>query len=333
MYVSTVASSADTDIVPMGRLWIVGGLSVADIARWDPAAIGDVARAAQKLAVSVDDAAGPLRNLPVFATWTGDGASSARWSMKDSATKADRLVGATKMLGGAATAAEGLVEGLVRALIDIRMAASAHGLRINDAANTVEIAVSTAHWSDEEFAQLKADQRELQARVDKLIDEANRVDDELAQALAKVSDDGKKSVWSVDSKDINSYVFGYLTGMQVDLVGDLGKAALDGTSSRLLPWMTDIGNLKLSRIGIAGNVAMLIPAIISDVGGGEEPWKAVTKEVGGTAIGVTAGAWIGGVLGTGVVPGIGTAGGALIGTAVGGALSIAATKGIGALLE
>ncbi|GAA1898922.1 hypothetical protein LX12_001963 [Williamsia serinedens] len=253
--------------------------------------------------------------------------------MKDSATKADRLVGAAKMLGGAATAAEGLVEGLVRALIDIRMAASVHGLRINDAANTVEIAISTAHWSDEDFAQLKADQRELQARVDKLVDEANRVDDELARALAKVSEDGKRSVWSVDSKDINSYVFGYLTGMQVDLVGDLGKAALNGTSSRLLPWMTDIGNLKLSRIGIAGNVAMLIPAIISDVGGGEEPWKAVTKEVGGTAIGVTAGAWIGGVLGTGVVPGIGTAGGALIGTAVGGALSIAATKGIGALLE
>ncbi|MEH3155426.1 MAG: hypothetical protein PGN29_08780 [Gordonia paraffinivorans] len=311
----------------------MGGLSLADIARWDPVAIGEVAQTAQKLAVAVDEAAQPLANMPVFETWTGAAASSAKWAMKDSVARAERYVGATKIVGGAASVAQDVVEGLVRANIDIHMQASAHGFRINEAANTVEIAISTAHWSDEDFAQLKADQRELQARVDKLITEANHADDELAKALNSVADADKKSVWAVDGKDVNSLVVGYLKGAQVDLLGDFGKAALNGTDSRLLPWLNDIGKLKVTRLGIAGSVAMMIPAIISDVGAGEEPWKAVVKEAGGTAVGVGAAAGIGAVLGTSVFPGIGTAGGVLIGAGVGGLLSIGASKGIGALLQ
>lgn len=310
----------------------MGGLSLADIAKWDPVAIGEVAQTAQKLAVGVTESAQPLANMPVFATWTGTAASSAQWAMRDSVEKAERFVGATKLVGGAASMAQAVIEGLVRALVDIRMRASAHGFRINDVAGTVEIAISTAHWSDEDFAQLKASQRELQARVDKLITEANHADDELARMLNKVADDGKKSIWAVDSKDVNSIVVGYLVGAKVDMLGDFGKALLKDTDSRLLPWLEEIGKLKISRVGIVGNVVMLIPAIIQDVGGGDSMTKAVTKEVGGTLAGIGAAAATGAVAGS-VIPVGGTAIGAVGGVIIGTGVALLTTKGIGALFD
>lgn len=310
----------------------MGGLSLADIAKWDPVAIGEVAQTAQKLAVAVDEAAQPLANMPVFGTWTGTAASSAEWAMDDSVTSAERFVAATKVVGGAASMAQGVVEGLVRANIDIHMQASAHGFRINEAANTVEIAISTAHWSDEDFAQLKADQRALQARVDKLVDEANHADDELARVLSKVADDGKKSFWSVDGKDIDSMVVGALMGAKVDLLGDLGAKLLRDADSRLLPWLKEMDVLKVSRIGIVGNVAMMIPAIIQDIGNDDSVAEAVTKEAGGTAAGILAAAGAGALAGS-VVPVGGTIVGGAAGVIAGSLVALYTSKKIGELFD
>lgn len=310
----------------------MGGLSLADIAKWDPVAIGEVAQTAQKLAVAVEEAAQPLVNMPVFGTWTGSGSDSAKWAMKDSVATAQRYVGATKVVGGAASMAQGVVEGLVRANIDIHMQASAHGFRINEAADTVEIAISTAHWSDEDFAQLKADQRELQARVDKLVEEANRADDELANMLNKVADEGKQSFWSVDAKDINSTIVGYLMGAKTDLLGDLGVKLLNDADSRLLPWLKEIDILKISRVGIAGNVAMMIPAIIQDVGNDDSIAEAVTKEAGGTAAGILAAAGAGALAGS-FVPVGGTVVGGVAGVVAGSLVALYTSKGIGELFD
>lgn len=295
----------------------MGELSVADIARWDPVALGEVAQTAKKLAVSVDDTVEPLPNLPVFGIWTGTAASSAQWAMKDTRSKTEGFVGAVKILGGVASTAQGAVEGLVRALVDIRVQASAHGFRINDAANTVEIAISTAHWSDDDFAQLKADQRELQARVDKLVEEANRVDDALAKALSSVGDE---KVTSESGAKLNSLVVGALVGAKTDLLAKYGSKVLDSVDSSLKPWLSEISVLKTSRIGIAGNVAMMIPSIMKDMGDGDSALKAITRETVGTAAGVgaaagaswAAGAAAGAVAGS-FVPGAGTAVGAVAG--------------------
>lgn len=310
----------------------MGGLSLADIAKWDPVAIGEVAQTAQKLAVAVDEAAQPLANMPVFETWTGGAASSAKWAMKDSVTTAERYVGATRMLGGAATIAQGAVEGLVRANVDIQMQASANGFRINEAANDVEIAVSTAHWSDEDFAQLKANQRELQARVDKLVSEANRVDDELARALTKVADDGKRSVWAINANDVNSFVVGALASAKTDLLEEYGEKALAEVDASLAPWLAKVGTIGVKRAGVVGNIAMMIPSIIADVGSGDKLHVAVIKETGGVAAGIAAGAATGVALGT-FAPGVGNVAGLVVGAIVGGGASLLATKGIGELFK
>lgn len=310
----------------------MGGLSLADIAKWDPVAIGEVAQTAQKLAVGVTESAQPLTNMPVFATWTGTAASSAQWAMRDSVEKAERFVGATRILGGAATVAQGAVEGLTRTLTGIHLEASAHGLRINDAANSVEIAVSTAHWSDEDFAQLKANQRELQAQVDTLVATANRVDDELAHALAKISDDGKKSVWAINANDVNSFVVGALASAKTDLLSEFGERALAEVDGSLAPWLAKIGTVGVKRVGVVGNIAMMIPSIIADVGQGDKLHVAVAKEAGGVAAGIAAGAATGVALGT-FAPGVGNVAGAVIGAIVGGGVSVFATKGIGEVLQ
>ncbi|WP_299575279.1 hypothetical protein [uncultured Williamsia sp.] len=293
---------------------------MADIARWDPAALGQVADTAKKLAVSVDETVQPLPNLHVFGVWTGTAADSARWAMKDTHTKADGFEGAVKILGGAASIAQGVVEGLVRALVDIRIQASAHGFRINEAANTVEIAISTAHWSDEDFAQLKADQRELQARVDKLVEEANRVDDDLAKALSVVGDE---KVFSQSGEKLTSLVVGTLVGAKTDLLAKYGSKALEAADSSLKPWLKEISLLQTSRIGVVGNVAMMIPAVIQDVGQGDSVAKAVTREAAGTAAGVAASAGAGwlasaatGAIAGSALPGPGTVIGAGVGIAV-----------------
>ena len=310
----------------------MGGLSLADIAKWDPVAIGEVAQTAQKVAVAVEEAAQPLANMPVFEIWTGSAAGSAQWAMKDSATKAERFVGATKVVGGAASMAQAVVEGLVRANIDIHMQASTHGFRINEAANTVEIAISTAHWSDEDFTQLKADQRELQARVDKLIADANQADDHLAKALKSVADDGRKSIWAMDAKQVDSAVVGALASAKVDLLGSYGKKALDSVDSSLLPWLKEIRYLKAAPVGIAGSVAMMIPGIIADVGDGDSVGKAVVKEAGGVAAGIAAGAAAGAGVGF-ILPGPGNAIGAVVGAVVGGYASVVASNEIGQAME
>ncbi|GAA2053297.1 hypothetical protein [Williamsia deligens] len=295
----------------------MGGLNIADIAKWDPSSIGEVVETAKKLTVSVDEAVEPLPRMPVFGSWTGRGASSAKWSMRDSAAKAEQFTAGTRILGGAASSFEGLIEGLVRTLVDIRLAASAHGFRIDDKANTVEIAVSTAHWSDDDFAQLKKDQRELQQRVDNLVTVANKVDDDLAHKLATISE---KAVFSTNGEALNSLVVGTLVGAKTDLLAKYGSKALDSVDSSLKPWLKEISFLKTSRLGIAGNVAMMIPSIMKDMGDGDSAAKAITRETVGTAAGVgaaagaslAAGAAAGAVAGS-FVPGAGTAVGAAAG--------------------
>ncbi|MGJ0119580.1 hypothetical protein ACQ7HM_10280 [Williamsia sp. MIQD14] len=252
--------------------------------------------------------------------------------MRDCRKDADRYIAATKILGGATTIAQAPVEGLVRALIDITMTASSQGLRVIAETSTVTVAASTAGFSDEEISEVNRNIEQLQARVDKLVAEANRVDDELAEALSKVTDDGMKSVWKVSGADVDSFVVGALAGAKTDLLAKYGAQALTSADSSLRPWLTEINVLKLSRVGVVGNVAMMIPAIVSDVGGGDDVGVAVAKEAGGALAGIGAAAGTGALVGS-VVPVGGTAVGAVAGVVVGGVVAVATSKGIGALFD
>ncbi len=159
-------------------------LQVADIARWDPHSLADVATDCQKLAVSCSDATGQLDRMPVFATWDGVGAESAKNALKYCKLKSDQYIAAAKILGGAATIAQGPVEGLRRTLDVLRAEAQEHGLRIMDSSSTVAVAVSTAGWDDAEIKELNEALTRLQDRVTELGEEAHRGHDEGANAVA-----------------------------------------------------------------------------------------------------------------------------------------------------
>ncbi|GAA1456518.1 hypothetical protein [Williamsia maris] len=307
-------------------------LQVADIARWDPHSLADVATDCQKLAVACSDATGQLERMPVFETWEGLGAGASKTQLRHAKLKADQYIAAAKILGGAATIAQGPVEGLRRSLDVLRSDAGQHGLRIIDSSSTVAVAVSTAGWDDDEIKELNDALTKLQDRVNKLVEEANRVDDDLAKALKNLDDKKKDSVWDLSANDVNSFVVGELVAAKTDLIGKYGLKALENVDSSLKPWLKEIDVLKVTRLGVAGNVAMMIPAIISDVGGGDSVPVAVAKEGGGVAAGIATGAAVGMAAGS-VLPGPGNLVGTVAGVVIGGLVATYTSKGIGALLS
>ncbi|MBJ7291810.1 MAG: hypothetical protein JHC79_23130 [Williamsia sp.] len=305
---------------------------MADIARWDPHSLADVATDCQKLAVSCSDATGQLDRMPVFETWKGVGAESAKNALKYCKLKSDQYIAAAKILGGAATIAQGPVEGLRRSLDILRTDAQQHGLRIIDSSSTVAVAVSTAGWDDDQIKELNEALTRLQDRVKKLVEEANRVDDDLAKALKNLDDKKKESIWKVSANDIDSFVVGELVGAKTNLIGKYGLKALENVESSLKPWLKEIDLLEVSRLGVVGNVAMMIPSIISDVGGGDSVPVAIAKEGGGVAAGIGAAALAGGVAGS-VLPGPGNIIGAGVGLAAGAVAAWWTSKKIGEWLE
>jgi hypothetical protein len=107
----------------------------------------------------------------------------------------------------------------------------------------------------------------------------------------------------------------------------------------LLQWLEDpkVGGVEvkgLSRLGGVVAVASAVPAVMSDVHDGNSVAEAVTREAGGTAVGLVAGGVIGGIaadaaagaaIGS-VIPGAGTAVGLVVGAVVGGAAALGTSK-------
>lgn len=142
---------------------------------------------------------------------------------------------------------------------------------------------------------------------------------------------------------------GGVSGMTADGVrGAVLKAIEDGPKTGpgavepgLLKWLEDprMGGLELkgfSRIGGVAALVATVPAIFSDIHGGNSVQEAVTREGAGTALGLAAGGWVGGAVAGSemgaaigsVIPGAGTALGLVAGAAIGGLVSYGASKGI-----
>ncbi len=62
-------------------------MTLADVQRWEPEQIDEVAEAAAQRARTSGQAAETLRNLSVFGTWKGDAGEAAQQAINQSATK------------------------------------------------------------------------------------------------------------------------------------------------------------------------------------------------------------------------------------------------------
>jgi pimeloyl-ACP methyl ester carboxylesterase len=154
-------------------------LCVADIERWNPDAVRDVFNAARNRYEAARFAAEELGTLPAFATWGGDAADAARQAIGKTRADLDAHGAEALVVAQAADQAADGIEDVKRRLNDLDSQANSLHMQIDELSNTVR--PGPDFRGDAKAAQDAVSR--LQPQLDKIIAEANRVDDELAHAI------------------------------------------------------------------------------------------------------------------------------------------------------
>ena len=154
-------------------------LSVAEIERWDPEAVREVLHAATSRGDIAVNAANALGQLPVFQTWGGEAAESARESIGQTRRDLDAHGQEAFAVASAAGAAADGVERVRGDLSRLKSEAHSLGMEIDPTTNAVVPAAGSRMPPQE--AMLK--EMQLQPKLDAIIADANRVDANLARAI------------------------------------------------------------------------------------------------------------------------------------------------------
>ena len=132
-------------------------IGVADIERWDPGALRDVARAATARALCAEETAAGLAVLPVVAGWDGVAAEAARRALEPIRAGVESHAGQARAVAAAAALAADRIERLKSDLRALRDDAGGPGPDVTD-------------------------------RLRAVLDEAERIDADLAEAIAAAGD-------------------------------------------------------------------------------------------------------------------------------------------------
>jgi len=153
-------------------------LGIADIHRWDPKAIRDVASAAGTRAETASETARALAVLPAFSQWDGLAAAAAQLSLAQTRADLDNHAAEARAVARAATTAADQIDILKSDLQTLEEDANRAGLDIDPDSGT--LAPSNG---DTATAGSHPGKDQLSARISELVDRANRVDTTLAQAI------------------------------------------------------------------------------------------------------------------------------------------------------
>lgn len=148
-------------------------LTAADIERWDPGAVREVADAAQARAQAAFDAADALDRLPCFGDWSGESATAARESIARTRRDLDGHGMQASLAAEAARRAADEIEALRRELFRIEGEALMCGLGVDLAGNRI---VGITRGREVAAAA-------LQTRLNALLVQANSVDAALAAGI------------------------------------------------------------------------------------------------------------------------------------------------------
>ncbi len=154
-------------------------LCLAEIDRWDPQAVRDVAAAAAGRARAAEAASRSLAGLPVFTDWDGAAAAEARLSVQATRTELDAHAEQARVV---ARAADRAAEAIATVKADLRRledAAHAEFLDIDHRSGAV-LASPRFRGSRTEF---DAEAAVVAGRLAAIISAANAVDTQLAQAI------------------------------------------------------------------------------------------------------------------------------------------------------
>jgi pimeloyl-ACP methyl ester carboxylesterase len=155
-------------------------LGVADIERWDPATVRDVAAAATSRADAAAETALALATLPAFALWDGLAAAAAHASMAQTRAELDAHAGEARAVARAATDAAEEIDILKADLR--RLEDDAHRAHLEIDRDSATLVPTAGFRGDPADSRTQRDL--LSARLAEIIGRANRVDGELAQAIS-----------------------------------------------------------------------------------------------------------------------------------------------------
>lgn len=154
-------------------------LTVADIERWDAGDVREVFHAATSRAQAVHDAANGLATLPAFTNWGGVAADAAKAAIGKTRRDLDAHGNEASAVANAARSAADNIERIKSELATLKADAESLGMGIDSSSSTV-IPGPKVRGNPMEVL-LKEEQ--LQARLDKIVAEANLVDLALANAI------------------------------------------------------------------------------------------------------------------------------------------------------
>jgi hypothetical protein len=154
-------------------------LSVADIERWDPQAVREVFHAGTARGNTSVSAAQGLGELSIFQSWGGPASDAARVAIGRTRVDLDAHGNEALAVAKAADIAAADIQGIRDQLERLTEAARDAHLKIDPL--TSQVVPGPGFDASNPFAVMA--QIELQAAVDGLIADANRVDAELAAAI------------------------------------------------------------------------------------------------------------------------------------------------------
>ncbi|MCG5430897.1 GH-E family nuclease [Mycobacterium sp. MYCO198283] len=163
-------------------------LTIADIERWDPLAVREVFHAATARGATALDVADGLGRLPAFQTWGGTAADAARDAIGRTRVDLDAHGNEALAVAKAADIAAADIERIKDQLERVKEAAHNAHLKIDPL--TGQVLPGPGYDARNPFNVMA--EIELQAAVDGLIADANRVDAELATAIQMA--DGQISI-------------------------------------------------------------------------------------------------------------------------------------------
>jgi hypothetical protein len=164
-------------------------ISLADIQRWDPEQINEVAEAAAARARTSREKADELRNLSAFTTWSGDAANEAQEAITESRTKLELSAQEAFLVSLGASRAYQEAQAVTKEVRELlAYAAEAPAVEVNAVINTVG-PPDTTGWAPEDVAKVVAKIAGLEGRITAVLARAEATDSDLARVLSAATGD------------------------------------------------------------------------------------------------------------------------------------------------
>lgn len=160
-------------------------LTLADIDRWQPGEVREVATALAKRGASADEVKAGLSRLPLIASWQGSGGNAAKASLDKVSTHLAGHADEMHVISSAMSKAADEIQSVKDTLSGIDRDAHAWGFGIDRATGTVTPAdgLDMDHPSNQQYLS------ELEARLGKVLADANTADADLARAITAADHD------------------------------------------------------------------------------------------------------------------------------------------------